>query len=226
MEKFTPGDLGFIPMWCVGGPLDGRAYRDMPVFPGGMPGDRVTMPLADQGTCEHGPTATYIRRPQAEPDGRWFYDFAPTPAQIARLIAYSAHAGQRDKSGEAYISHPRRVAARFDPTQEPTLHAAAWLHDVLEDSATDADALRSHGIPDDVIHLVELLTRRPGVPTAEYYAAIRRNPLATRVKAADIADNLDPTRTARLDPATRERLARKYTDALRALGLDATLEVS
>ena len=80
--------------------VDGRGYRDMPVFPGGKPGDQVTMPLADQGTCEHGPTATYIRRPQPEPDGRWFYDFAPTPAQIARVLAYSAHAGQRDKPGE------------------------------------------------------------------------------------------------------------------------------
>lgn len=138
----------------------------------------------------------------------------------ARLLAAEAHAGQVDKSGAPYLEHPARVAARLDPVADPVAHAAAWLHDVLEDTAMDADILRSRGIPAEVVRVVELLTRMDSVPSEEYYAAIRRDPVATRVKAADIADNLLPSRTRLLDPETRDRLRLKYAGALRALGLD------
>ena len=240
MTKFTPGQLGFTPVWCVGGPLDGRGYSDMPLFPNGLPAERVRIPIGDTGE-----TATYLRRAQPSNDGRWRYDVAvdgirpfpagtqvraggswnppaPTPPpwiETARVLAEEAHAGQVDKSGAPYVEHPARVAARFDPVDEPVAHAAAWLHDVLEDTDMDADWLRLHGIPDDVIRIVELLTRTPEVNAETYYAAIRLDPVATMVKAADIADNLLPERTRLLEPATRARLRVKYDTALRALGL-------
>lgn len=34
MGEFVPGELGFLQVWLVGGPLDGTTYNDMPVFPG------------------------------------------------------------------------------------------------------------------------------------------------------------------------------------------------
>jgi hypothetical protein len=50
-----------------------------------------------------------------------------------------------------------------------------------------------------------------------YYAAIKRNPLALKVKLADIADNADEARLALLPPNTADRLRRKYAKALEAL---------
>ena len=43
----------------------------------------------------------------------------------AREIAAAAHDGQTDKSGAAYIDHPRRVAARVEG--DPAAEVVAWL---------------------------------------------------------------------------------------------------
>ncbi len=54
----------------------------------------------------------------------------------ALSFAYELHAGQRRKSGAPYISHPCAVAeilAREMGFRDPTLLAAALLHDVVED---------------------------------------------------------------------------------------------
>lgn len=69
-----------------------------------------------------------------------------------------------------------------------------------------------------MVTAVELLTRTPTVEPATYYARIRANALATKVKLADLADNSDPERLALLDEATRTRLAAKYAVAYEALG--------
>lgn len=133
--------------------------------------------------------------------------------ELARRIATRAHAGQTDKAGRPYIDHPRRVAARVNDLRE---QAAAWLHDVIEDTTVTAARLLEEGIDDDVVSAVELLTRIGD--DADYYARIAADPIAREVKLADIADNTDPVRTALLDPATRDRLASKYDHARRALG--------
>jgi (p)ppGpp synthase/HD superfamily hydrolase len=134
----------------------------------------------------------------------------------ARAIAVAAHAGQVDKAGEPYISHPGRVAARLARPEE---RAAAWLHDVLEDTPTTGADLHAAGIPDAVVAAVEALTRRRDEIPADYYARVRANPVALAVKAADIADNSDPVRLARLDRDEGVRLAAKYRAARVALGL-------
>lgn len=136
-------------------------------------------------------------------------------AAAAQHIAESAHHGQTDKAGVPYITHPARVAARF---HDPLHQAVAWLHDVLEDTPVTADDLRDAGIPDDVLDAVEALTHQPEEPRADYYERIRRaGPMAVAVKLADIDDNSDPDRLARLDGATRDRLTAKYTKARQAL---------
>lgn len=137
---------------------------------------------------------------------------------IADSVAETAHAGQTDKAGNDYITHPRRVASLVAP-QTPENRAAALLHDVLEDTPVTARDLVDAGIPASVVHAVALLTRRDEVPSDEYYAAIRTDPIALAVKRADIADNTDPARLALLDPATQARLRAKYTAALTALGV-------
>ena len=135
---------------------------------------------------------------------------------LARRIATEAHRGQTDKLGVDYIEHPRRVAARLE---HPAEQAVAWLHDVVEDTAVTAEDLRKQGVDDAIVDAVLLLTRtEDGADT--YYARIAGSPLARSVKLADIADNTDPERTARLDTTTRERLAAKYRHARRALGAE------
>src|SRR5690606_11747524 len=90
--------------------------------------------------------------------------------------------------------------------------ATAWLHDVVEDTpVTLADLEES--FPAEVTIAVDALTRRPGEDPADYYARVRAVPLALAVKLADLADNSDPQRLARLDAATRDRLIAKYARA-------------
>lgn len=132
----------------------------------------------------------------------------------ARGLACRAHAGQRDKAGRPYIEHVTRVAAAVADDAEAMV--VALLHDVEEDAPACIPELRA--FPARIRAAVKLLTRRPDVPPAAYYAAIAANPLALRVKLADIADNADEARLAQLDPTTAQRLREKYSQALQALG--------
>ena len=51
----------------------------------------------------------------------------------------------------------------------------------------------------------------------EYYARIKCNPLATKVKLADVMDNLRADRMQKLPKETQVRLMRKYRMALKVL---------
>jgi len=139
--------------------------------------------------------------------------------KLAEQIATRAHACQRDKAGQPYIEHPRRVATYVNPHDDNAI-AAALLHDVLEDTAITSADLVEQGMPAIVIEAIELLTHRPRQQLAEYYGQIRHHPLAREVKLADLADNTDPVRLAMLSGELRRRLLRKYANAYRALGTD------
>jgi len=140
----------------------------------------------------------------------------------ARAIATRAHAGQVDKTGHPYITHPTRVSERVAtlfPEAPAGVVAAALLHDVLEDTSTTAADLVAAGIPYPVIDAVDAVTKRDGEPVETYFERVRANPWAVMVKTADIADNTDPARVAELDPETRERLHVKYVRARALLAL-------
>ena len=143
---------------------------------------------------------------------------------LARATATLAHKGQTDKAGAPYVTHAARVASRFDPMNQPVEHCAGWLHDVIEDTEIAADDLRAAGVHPDVLTVVLLLTRRPGVSSSDYYRGIITNPAAVTVKAADIDDNTSPSRTRHLDEPTRDRLAAKYDTARRSLGIHHSKE--
>lgn len=136
-------------------------------------------------------------------------------AGTAERIARHAHAGQTDRAGHDYIDHPRRVAISVQHLG-PVAVAAAWLHDVVEDTPWTLEELGSE-IPPEVVQLVSVLTRRPGHDGDAYYARIRTHPIALAIKLADIADNTDPARLSELDPTVAERLRAKYAHAVEAL---------
>ncbi|MEV1129263.1 hypothetical protein [Agromyces sp. NPDC049794] len=139
---------------------------------------------------------------------------------LAKGIAFIAHRGRLDRSGAPYIDHPGRIAERFDPVTETVEAAAAWLHDVLEESPVTAQELFEAGVTPPILEVVQLLTRTPEVSDDEYYARIRRSPVARRVKLADIDDNTARWRLRRLDYDMQLRLVEKYRIARQALGAD------
>jgi (p)ppGpp synthase/HD superfamily hydrolase len=127
----------------------------------------------------------------------------------ALQIAAKAHEGQKDKEGQPYILHPLR--AMMSVEGEETMIVAV-LHDVVEDAAVTLDDLRRAGFSESVLHGVELVTHRKDEPYADYVVRCKADPIARRVKLADLQDNsrLDRTilRPQRID-ADVARL-RKY----------------
>jgi (p)ppGpp synthase/HD superfamily hydrolase len=133
-------------------------------------------------------------------------------------LARSAHGDDLNpRNGELYFLHPTRVAAHavrltegLDPRSRTIVICAAWLHDVLEDTDIDAATLRAAGVPEDVLEVVVLMTKRKGVSNVIYLSAIAAHKLARLCKLADLADNTDPHRMAQLTPLDRKKLATKY----------------
>lgn len=132
----------------------------------------------------------------------------------ALRIAYDAHAGQLDKCGAPYIAHPLHVAEQMD---DEASTCVALLHDVVEDSDVTLDDL-AREFPPEVVEGVRLMTHDPEVDYLDYVRAIRGNPLATKVKLADLAHNSDETRFAgrAVAPGELER-RRKYAAAQEVL---------
>ena len=112
---------------------------------------------------------------------------------LAEELARRYHAGQVDRLGVPYIDHPRAVVDLLEKAPAPW-RAAAWLHDVLEHTDATADDLRAAGVPDDVVAVVEVLTRRPGEDYLDFIGRVCADPAAARVKIADALHNLDPAR--------------------------------
>ncbi|WKZ27415.1 MAG: RelA/SpoT family protein [Candidatus Paceibacterota bacterium] len=84
----------------------------------------------------------------------------------AFAIAQRAHAMQTRKSGEPYLSHPIAIAQHLATLgMDAATIAAALLHDVLEDTATDqAEIARACG--NDVLFLVQGVTKLSHLPFA------------------------------------------------------------
>lgn len=105
-------------------------------------------------------------------------------------IAYHAHHGQLDYNGIPYIFHPIHLAEQMD---DEISCCVALLHDVVEDTAVTLADLELE-FPPAVTQAVDLLTHREGVDYFDYVRSLRANPIAVKVKLADIAHNADQTR--------------------------------
>ena len=116
----------------------------------------------------------------------------------AELFAGMKHASQvRKYTGQPYITHPKAVAALVRLVS-PSYHliAAALLHDVVEDTDTTNDDIRSE-FGDIVADLVEMVTNvsKPSDGNRAARKAIERDHLkaangwGATIKLADIIDN-------------------------------------
>jgi hypothetical protein len=133
--------------------------------------------------------------------------------ESAIALAVKAHEGQTDKAGQPYILHPLRVMFSVSSELEQIV---AVLHDVVEDSKFSLSDLEEIGYPDAVLEALDCLTRRSQESYEQFINRVKVNPLATRVKIADIEDNLN---ICRLQTITDSDLARikKYLNAWHAL---------
>jgi (p)ppGpp synthase/HD superfamily hydrolase len=131
----------------------------------------------------------------------------------AIAIAAQAHQEQRDKAGAPYILHPLRMMARMSTEAEMI---AAVLHDLVEDTEWTIDLLRAEGFGAEVLAAIECLTRRDDESYNEFIERARTNPIACRVKLADLEDNMDLRRIAQVTDRDLERL-RKYHRARQLL---------
>ena len=105
-------------------------------------------------------------------------------------IAYRAHHGQLDKSGAPYIFHPIHLAEQMDDEYSCCV---ALLHDTVEDTEVTLEELKAI-FPKEVTDAVALMTHEKGTDYFDYVRAIKENPIARKVKLADLAHNSDQTR--------------------------------
>lgn len=121
--------------------------------------------------------------------------------QRAEEFASNAHASidqRRKYTGVPYIMHPKAVADMVAATgASAEVIAAAWLHDVVEDTPVSLDQVRGE-FGDEVAGLVDDLTdvsRRNDGNRATRVAidrehTSRADPRAKTVKLADVVHNL------------------------------------
>lgn len=118
------------------------------------------------------------------------------------------HEGQVDKAGQAYWTHPARVAKNlqswpgfeeFNDDEKERAICTAYLHDVLEDCNMQRAELLNYGFDLGIIHPVWLLTKDENFTTIEEYCEnIRGHRIARAVKLADLSDNCNIQRQALL----------------------------
>lgn len=175
----------------------------------------------------HNYLETIMRLRAADAPELWFAEF----------ISGAVHAYQVDNVGKRYSAHPARVVLNLrsmpeyqelSDAQKSAANAAAWLHDVIEDSGTNGfpaislGHLMSRNISAEALEVIELLTRTEDNSSESqdaYYKGILASPLALLVKWADIADNLNEQRLSLLSQELQQKAQAKYAQALEILAM-------
>ena len=146
-------------------------------------------------------------------------------------VAARAHAGQKRKSGDPYITHPVAVAAILaELGMTPPTLAAALLHDTVEDTSYTLVQLRKD-FGEEVAALVDGVTKLDKVTYGDAAQAetVRKMVVAMsrdiRVLVIKLADRLHNARTWRYVPqASAERKAREtleiYAPLAHRLGMN------
>lgn len=136
--------------------------------------------------------------------------------EAAASIAAIAHEGMVDKAGAPYIGHCLRVAAAL--IGEPD-KVVGVLHDVIEDCDINID----DPVLADLNHAervaLDAISKRPGEDYVDYLKRVAANPIARRVKLADLDDNCRLERIDNPSDKDRERVekykvARLYLESV------------
>ena len=124
--------------------------------------------------------------------------------KAALVYATEKHKGQKRIGGDDYITHPIAVCeiVKKETSDEDYL-IAALFHDLLEDTDATDEEILAYGNA-EILEAVKLLTKEKGYDMAQYIGAIKNNPIAFKVKAADRLHNLQCALV------TNEEFKRKY----------------
>jgi len=131
----------------------------------------------------------------------------------AIMLATEAHVGQKSFRGRPYILHPLRVMEKMDTD---VAMAVAVLHDTVEDTKITLEELRTMGFPLEVVEAVDAMSHREGESYWDYIERVKSSSVATRVKIADLEDNMRVERIVHFTKKDEKRL-RKYRDAYNEL---------
>ena len=133
--------------------------------------------------------------------------------KTAELVARLAHKGQKDKAGCDYIAHPLAVASFLDTPEEK---AVGLLHDVMEDTWVGEAELRPV-FGDRITDALLLLIHGENEPYLDYVRRVKENPLARKVKLADLRHNMDLSRIPSPRQKDLDRIEKKYKPAVKIL---------
>jgi (p)ppGpp synthase/HD superfamily hydrolase len=128
----------------------------------------------------------------------------------AIMLAADSHKGQMDLSGNLYILHPLTVMMKMDTDYERII---AVLHDTIEDTAMTLNILQTYGFTEEMLRVLDLLTRKDGQDYFDYIKEIKKHPTARKIKIADLEHNMDLKRTLGRENMTdkdKNRIAKYY----------------
>lgn len=131
----------------------------------------------------------------------------------AIIIATKAHSGQLDRGGQPYILHSLRVMQSCNSDLEKI---CAVLHDVIEDTNISLDELKEEGFSEEVLVVLDLLTKKDQEDYSTFIDRISMNETACRVKIADLQDNMNLSRIESPSMEDKKRVE-KYMDAFERL---------
>ena len=131
----------------------------------------------------------------------------------AIAIANKAHANQQDKAGKPYILHPLRVMLSLSSEAEMI---CGVMHDVVEDSDITFNDLIKEGFSDEIIKVLDCITKKENESYDEFIDRILLSSTACRIKLADLNDNMN---LSRIDNPTEKDFERilKYEAAKRRI---------
>ena len=127
--------------------------------------------------------------------------------QRAIEMAVTGHRSQRQKDGSPYVLNPLTL---MHLVHGPEAKMTAVLHDVVEDTDFTIDDIAAEGFSSTVVEAVRCLTHDDGSDYFDYIDVIAKNPLATRVKLADLEHNMTVTRIVDLKQKDLDRLAKYH----------------
>lgn len=80
------------------------------------------------------------------------------------------------------------------------------LHDLIEDTEWTLEQLKIEGFSDEIIAILDCLTKRKNEDYGDFINQIIQNPVATKFKINDLEDNLDIKRLSKIEEKDVERL--------------------
>lgn len=134
--------------------------------------------------------------------------------ELAFQIAKIAFEGKIDKGGKPYFNHLVRVAEKFK--EDDFLYPIAMLHDLLEDCSEWNVKSLGCLFSENIVKTIELLTIKSGQDYFDYINEINQSSWATKIKLADLKDNMDITRLENISDKDFQRL-NKYLKAYKIL---------